>query len=124
MLILLVTKEAKKDMKVKRTVIQEDFNNFLSREMKAKGLSIRKLAGKAGISASYLSHLKTFNNSIPSNEVLRKIAGALEIDYETILIEAGRAPEDDVHHRVRIGFKIAVGPPLNDPGASGGLADR
>ncbi len=83
-------------MKVKKTVIQEDFNNFLSREMKAKGLSIRKLASKAGISASYLSHLKTFNNSIPSNEILKKIASALEIDYETILIEAGRAPEDDV----------------------------
>lgn len=83
-------------MKVKRTLIQERFNDFLSKEMQAKGLSIRKLATKAGISASYVSHLKTFNNSIPSNEILKKIAKALEIDYERILIEAGRAPEDDV----------------------------
>ncbi|MCH7678201.1 helix-turn-helix transcriptional regulator [candidate division KSB1 bacterium] len=59
-------------MKVKRTVIQEDFNKFLSREMKAKGLSIRKLASKAGISASYLSHLKTFKTVFPLTKYSRK----------------------------------------------------
>ena len=58
-----------------------------------------KLYGLSRISSeghSYLSHLKTFKNNIPSNEKLYKIADALEIDKRIVLLEAGRAPENDI----------------------------
>ena len=80
----------------KKKIIQERFIKFLESKMTEKGLSLRELGRRADIAASYLSHLKSFKNNIPSNEKLYKIAEVLEIDPSEILIEAGRAPEDDL----------------------------
>ena len=81
---------------IKKTLIQQRFNRFLEKQMKEKGWSLRELARRADIAPSYLSHLKTFKNNIPSNEKLYQIAEALEIDKRIVLLEAGRAPEDDI----------------------------
>jgi len=56
---------------------------------------MNQLADKAGISRSYLSHVKKYRNNIPSDDKLIKIADALGIDRKRMLVEAGRAPEDD-----------------------------
>ncbi len=80
---------------VKKTVAHERFVKFLDDMMEKKGLSVRKLAEKAGMSPSYLSHLKRYKNNIPSNEKLYKLADVLEIGHDRILLEAGRIPGDD-----------------------------
>ncbi len=82
-------------VKVEKTVAHEEFVKFLDDMMEKKGLSVRKLAEKAGMSPSYLSHLKRYKNNIPSNEKLYKLADVLEIDHDRILLAAGRIPGDD-----------------------------
>ena len=82
-------------VKVKKTVAHEEFVKFLDDMMKEKKLSVRKLADKAGMSPSYLSHLNRYKNNIPSNEKLYKLADVLGIGHDRILLAAGRIPGDD-----------------------------
>ena len=82
-------------VKVIKTVAHEEFVKFLDDMMERKKLSVRKLAERAGMSPSYLSHLKRYKNNIPSNEKLYKLADVLEIDHDRILLAAGRIPGND-----------------------------
>ena len=54
-----------------------------------KGLSLRKLATKADMSHSYLSQLELGKKSLPSPQILKNIAKALEIDYFILARLAG-----------------------------------
>ncbi len=82
-------------MTVRKSTIQAKFIEFLLEQAKEKDLSMNQLADKAGISRSYLSHVKKYRNNIPSDDKLIKIAEALGINPKRMLVEAGRAPADD-----------------------------
>ena len=82
-------------MAVRKSTIQTKFIEFLLKQAKEQRLSMNQLADKAGISRSYLSHVKKHRNNIPSDDKLVKIADALGIKPKRMLVEAGRAPDDD-----------------------------
>jgi transcriptional regulator with XRE-family HTH domain len=48
--------------------------------MRERGLSFRALAASTGLSGGYLNHLVHGNRPVPSNEVIARIAGVLDVD--------------------------------------------
>ena len=74
--------------------IPEGFKSLLEQQQKKLGLSLRKLAKKAGMSVSFLSRILNGERNLPGDEEILKLAVALEIKPpERLLIEAGRIPE-------------------------------
>jgi transcriptional regulator with XRE-family HTH domain len=55
----------------------------------AGGLSLREYARRLEITPSYQSDIEN-DRRIPSEEVLKKIAGLLSLDYEELMALAGR----------------------------------
>lgn len=53
-----------------------------------RGLSLSKLASKAGISKGYLSNIETGVKENPSTEMLEKIANALEVNISDLFDES------------------------------------
>jgi transcriptional regulator with XRE-family HTH domain len=51
---------------------------------KLKGMSLSKLAEKAGISKGYLSNIETGIKENPSTEMLEKIAAALDVEVSDL----------------------------------------
>jgi transcriptional regulator with XRE-family HTH domain len=54
-----------------------------------RGLSLRAIAGKAGISAAYLQKLERDNVESPSPHALHGLAEALDTPYEDLMALAG-----------------------------------
>ncbi|SEN87062.1 Helix-turn-helix [Amphibacillus marinus] len=50
-----------------------------------KGISARELSRRSGISQPYLSQLETGKNNNPTNEVLKKIASGLSIEFVELI---------------------------------------
>jgi transcriptional regulator with XRE-family HTH domain len=59
----------------------------------AAGGSLREFARTLGITPSYQSDIEN-DRRIPSEEVLKKIAGQLGLDYEELMALAGRFGQD------------------------------
>lgn len=59
-----------------------------------QGLNQRKLAKKVGIDFTYLSKIETGKMPPPSQETIRKLAEALDVDEDELLVLAGRVPDD------------------------------
>lgn len=72
------------------------FGNRLRQIRAAKGLSQRELAAKVGINFTYLSKIENdrldFSQS-PSEATICKLAQALEIDEEELLLLAEKVPQ-------------------------------
>lgn len=58
----------------------------IQRLRQEKGFTLSQLAAKTQISKSYLSHIERNIQSNPSIEVLMKIAFALEVDIQTLIM--------------------------------------
>lgn len=56
---------------------------------KAKGLTLRELSEKSGLSNPYISQLETGKIKNPSAVALYRLAGILEIDFDSIMVEYG-----------------------------------
>lgn len=65
-----------------------DLGEFIRDQRRVGHLSLRKLSEMAGISNPYLSQIERGLRK-PSAEILRQIAGALEISSETLYVRAG-----------------------------------
>jgi transcriptional regulator with XRE-family HTH domain len=65
-----------------------DLGGFIRDQRRIGHLSLRKLSEMAGISNPYLSQIERGLRK-PSAEILRQIAGALEISSETLYVRAG-----------------------------------
>jgi len=50
--------------------------------MNDSGVTYRALAAKTGLSAGYLNHLVHGNRPVPSNDVVRTLADALDVEPE------------------------------------------
>jgi transcriptional regulator with XRE-family HTH domain len=59
----------------------------------AAGQSLREFARNLGITPSYQSDIEN-DRRIPSEEVLKKIAGLLNLDFEDLMALGGRFGED------------------------------
>jgi transcriptional regulator with XRE-family HTH domain len=59
--------------------------------MGERGVTYRGLAEKTGLSAGYLNHLVHGNRPVPSDEVVKRLAGALSVE-----------PEHFLEYRVRV----------------------
>src|SRR4029077_3293671 len=60
----------------------EPFGTAVERLMNDSGTTYRGLAAKTGLSAGYLNHLVHGNRPVPSNDVVERLAGALDVEAE------------------------------------------
>jgi len=66
----------------RRRFSSEAFGPANERLMNESGTTYRGLAAKTGLSAGYLNHLVHGNRPVPSNDVIRRLAEALEVEPE------------------------------------------
>lgn len=86
-------------------VSEQPFCDALERLMDERAVTFRGLAVSSGLSAGYLNHLVHGHRPVPSNDVLRAIAGAL-----------GVGPEHFREYRLRmIVERLEASPELIDP---------
>src|SRR4051794_36647211 len=60
----------------------EPFGIAVERLMNRSGTTYRGLAAKTGLSAGYLNHLVHGNRPVPSNDVVERLANALDVQPE------------------------------------------
>jgi transcriptional regulator with XRE-family HTH domain len=63
-------------------------------------LSLRDVTKELDITPSYLSDIEN-NRRVPSEEVLRKLADFLKLDYDDLMARAGRFGEDAVRYMMK-----------------------
>jgi transcriptional regulator with XRE-family HTH domain len=66
----------------RRKYSSEQFGLAVERLMNESGTTYRGLAGKTGLSAGYLNHLVHGNRPVPSNDVIKRLADALDVEPE------------------------------------------
>ena len=69
-------------MAKRRRYATEAFGPAVERLMNESGVTYRALAAKTGLSAGYLNHLVHGNRPVPSNDVVRTLASALDVEPE------------------------------------------
>jgi transcriptional regulator with XRE-family HTH domain len=66
----------------KKRFSEQPFGSTVEVLMNEVGVTYRELAAKTGLSAGYLNHLVHGNRPVPSNDVVRTLADALDVDPE------------------------------------------
>ena len=66
-----------------------NFGLFLRNKRREKGLTLKELGSKIGLSQPYLSQIEKGQRGIPSPELLMKLASPLGVNYALLLLEAG-----------------------------------
>ena len=66
----------------KKRFSEQAFGATVEALMNEVGVTYRELAAKTGLSAGYLNHLVHGNRPVPSNDVVRTLADALDVDPE------------------------------------------
>jgi transcriptional regulator with XRE-family HTH domain len=66
----------------RRRFSEDGFGETLERLMTENGVTYRALAAKTRLSAGYLNHLVHGNRPVPSTDIVRKLASALEVEPE------------------------------------------
>ena len=66
-----------------------ELSSYLKSQREAKGLSVRSLAEKAGISHTEIMRIEDGTRKQPSPLKLRAIADALECSYDAMMIHVG-----------------------------------
>ena len=66
----------------RRKFSSEGFGSAIERLMSESGVTYRGLAAQSGLSAGYLNHLVHGNRPVPSNEVIERLADALDVEPE------------------------------------------
>ena len=61
---------------------KDGFGATVQRLMDEQGVTYRQLAAQTGLSAGYLNHLVHGNRPVPSNDVVKTLAKALEVEPE------------------------------------------
>jgi transcriptional regulator with XRE-family HTH domain len=61
---------------------------------KSRGLNQRDLAARAGIDFTYLSKIENGRIEPPSEDVIRRVALALEADADELIVLADKFPSD------------------------------
>jgi transcriptional regulator with XRE-family HTH domain len=66
----------------RRRYSEEAFGPTIEALMSEVGVTYRELAARTGLSAGYLNHLVHGNRPVPSNDVVKTLAGALGVEPE------------------------------------------
>ena len=66
----------------RRRFSSEPFGPAVERLMNESGTTYRGLAARTGLSAGYLNHLVHGNRPVPSNDVIKKLSDALDVEPE------------------------------------------
>jgi len=66
----------------KRTYSSEPLGPTIERLMTETGITYRALAEKTNLSAGYLNHIVHGNRPVPSNDIVRSLASALDVEPE------------------------------------------
>jgi transcriptional regulator with XRE-family HTH domain len=66
----------------RRRFSSDPFGDAIEQLMNELGVTYRGLAAKTDLSAGYLNHLVHGNRPVPSNDVIERLAGALDVDPE------------------------------------------
>ena len=66
----------------RRRFSEESFGPTIEALMTESGVTYRELAARTGLSAGYLNHLVHGNRPVPSNDVVRTLAEALNVEPE------------------------------------------
>ena len=69
-------------MAKRRRFSEEPFGPTIERLMDETDTTYRGLAAKTGLSAGYLNHLVHGNRPVPSNEVIKRLSDALDVEPE------------------------------------------
>jgi transcriptional regulator with XRE-family HTH domain len=69
-------------MAKRRRYSEDQFGPTIERLMADTGTTYRGLADKADLSAGYLNHIVHGNRPVPSNDVIERIAQALDVEPE------------------------------------------
>jgi transcriptional regulator with XRE-family HTH domain len=69
-------------MAKRRKFSSEPFGGAIERLMNETGTTYRGLAAKTDLSAGYLNHLVHGNRPVPSNDVIKRLADALDVEPE------------------------------------------
>ncbi len=70
------------------------FGQLIREKRQAKGLSLRKFAGKVGMSPTYLSQIEQGNCDPPTAERVQRMAEILNENADELTSLAGRVPDD------------------------------
>lgn len=70
-----------------------EFGKYLKKLRKERGLTIRELEELAGVSNSYISQIELGQRSVPSPDILKKLAEPLGVTYSDLMYEAGYLEE-------------------------------
>ena len=66
----------------RRRFSSEGFGAAIERLMNEQAVTYRGLAASSGLSAGYLNHLVHGNRPVPSNDVIKRLADALDVGPE------------------------------------------
>ena len=66
----------------RRRFSEDPFGETLERLMTENGATYRALASKTKLSAGYLNHLVHGNRPVPSNDIVKALAAALDVEPE------------------------------------------
>ena len=66
----------------RRRFSEEGFGPTIQRLMNERNVTYRALADQTGLSAGYLNHLVHGNRPVPSDDVIRTLAKALNVEAE------------------------------------------
>ena len=69
------------------------FGEWVRRGRVQKEVSLRTLAARLDITPSYLSDIEN-DRRVPAEDVLRRFADVLELDFDELMARAGRFGED------------------------------
>jgi len=69
-------------MAKRRRFSAEPFGDAIEQLMNESGVTYRGLAAKTDLSAGYLNHLVHGNRPVPSNDVIERLAVALDVEPE------------------------------------------
>ncbi|BDH60090.1 hypothetical protein MTP04_02200 [Lysinibacillus sp. PLM2] len=83
-----------------------EFGEYIKKVRDDKGMTLGQLATYSGISAAQLSRIENGKRGIPKPPTIERIAKALKIDYEELMIKAGYIEEPLKPQPVRPDFEI------------------
>lgn len=69
--------------------MEENFGLYMKKLREERKFSVRQLALKAGVSAAQISRMETGERGTPRPETIKKLAIALNVDYEHLMKKAG-----------------------------------
>ena len=94
LLYMFPLSDDKIDIQREIMLMQETFGKLIARKREQKDLSQRELAKIVGFSNSTIARLERDDITVPSADLLRALAGALDLDYNYLLARTGQIDDE------------------------------